>query len=1055
MDDYKIIVEQEHQTVMAHYDVLQKPAEGYQSEAKLENALIQQLKDQGYEYVQIKNEAALLANLRRQMEILNDVTLSDSEWARLLPLISNDQMSIQDKTAILQDKGHILNIILDNGQTKNIKLIDKSNIYNNRLQVINQFEEEGGAYKNRYDVTVLVNGIPMVHIELKRRGVDIKEAFNQINRYLRDSFWAGRAMFDYVQIFVISNGTETKYYSNTTRYAKEKEADGGQRKHKTDGNTFEFTSYWTDQENTLLTDLRDFTTTFFAKHTILNILTKYCVFNVDKQLLVMRPYQIAATEKILQRIQTAMNMRWQGTINAGGYIWHTTGSGKTLTSFKTAQLASRMEGIKKVLFVVDRKDLDYQTMKEYDNFEKNCANGNSSSQILLRQLKDDNIHIIITTIQKLSNLMKPKFEGDEKLKEVLTKDNIVLIFDECHRSQFGDMRQEIARKFKRYFMFGFTGTPIFAVNAHRGSKYSTTAQLFGGEPDEQGKPTKALHTYTIINAIRDKNVLRFHVDYESTMRMKSNVDSKMVWGIDTDEALHNPQRISIVTRYIIEHFAEKTKQSADAYTMSRLTNVQDVVKKGRTTEEEKAKIKTRGFNSIFAVDSVKSAILYYNEFKKQLAEPGAPDLKVATIYTYSANEPEEDEWGLGDDENPEGVGELDLQSRDALAKAIDDYNHMWTPATSYTTDGDSFQSYYKDVSLRMKNKQIDILIVVGMFLTGFDAKTLNTLWVDKNLKMHGLLQAYSRTNRILNAVKNCGNIVCFRNLEDATNESLAIFGDENASGLVFMKSFEEYYNSGYEDEKGNLHRPYIALIKELLESFPVEGLANIFDEEEKKRFIRLFSEILRLRNILTAFDEFTEDKMLVPMMTFNDYLGWYNSLHDEFRPTTHDEHESISDDIVFEMELVKQVQVNIHYILMLVQKYHDSNCRDKEIIVKIRKEIDASPDMRDKRDLIMKFIDSMTPGQGGDDIGGDWEEYIEEQKRQQLKTIIKEENLKPAETEEFMNRAFRDGYVTETGTGIAKILPAADPFLPQSGDKKQTVIDKLKAYLKMFLNTSD
>ena len=1052
MDDYKIIVEQEHQTVMAHYDVEAKPAEGYQSEAKLEASLIQQLRGQGYEYVQIKNEAALLANLRRQLELLNDVTLTDSEWARLLPMISNDQMSIQDKTAILQDKGHILNITLDNGQTKNIKLIDKTNIYNNRLQVINQFEEEGGTYKNRYDVTILVNGLPMVHIELKRRGVDIKEAFNQINRYLRDSFWAGRAMFDYVQIFVISNGTETKYYSNTTRYAKEKEADNDQRKHKTDGNTFEFTSYWTDQENTLLTDLRDFTNTFFAKHTILNILTKYCVFNVDKQLLVMRPYQIAATEKILQRIQTAMNMRWQGTIKAGGYIWHTTGSGKTLTSFKTAQLASRMEGIKKVIFVVDRKDLDYQTMKEYDNFEKNCANGNSSSQILLRQLKDDNIHIIITTIQKLSNLMKPKFDGDEKLKEVLTKDNIVLIFDECHRSQFGDMRQEIARKFKRYFMFGFTGTPIFAVNAHRGSKYSTTAQLFGGEPDENGKPTKALHTYTIINAIRDKNVLRFHVDYESTMKMKSNVDSKLVWGIDTDEALHNPKRISIVTKYIIEHFAEKTKQSADAYTMNRLTNVQDVVKKGRNTDEEKAKINTRGFNSIFAVDSVKTAILYYNEFKKQLAEPGAPDLKVATIYTYSANEPEEDEWGLGDDENPEGVGELDLQSRDALAKAIDDYNHMWTPNTSYTTDGDSFQSYYKDVSLRMKNKQIDILIVVGMFLTGFDAKTLNTLWVDKNLKMHGLLQAYSRTNRILNAVKNCGNIVCFRNLEEATNESLAIFGDENASGLVFMKTFDEYYNSGYEDEKGNHHRPYVELIKELLESFPVESIANIFDEEEKKRFIRLFGEILRLRNVLSAFDEFTEDKMLVPMMNFNDYLGWYNTLHDEFRPTTHDEHESIADDIVFEMELVKQVQVNIHYILMLVQKYHDSNCRDKEIIVKIKKEIEASPDMRDKRDLIMKFIDQMTPGKGSDDVGGDWEEYIEEQKQKQLQAIIDDEHLKPAETTEFMARAFMDGYVTETGTGIAKILPPTNPFLPDSGEKKQTVIDKLKAYFNRFCN---
>ena len=618
MDDYKIIVEQEHSTVMAHYDLEPKPAEGYQSEAKLEQALISQLQSQGYEYVQVKDEAGLLRNLRRQLELLNDVSLSDSEWKRLLPMISNEQMTIQDKTEMLQGKGYVLNLTMDNGLTKNIRLVDKANVYNNRLQVINQYEVNDGTYKNRYDVTILVNGLPMVHIELKRRGVSIKEAFNQINRYLRDSFWAGRAMFDFVQIFVISNGTETKYYSNTTRFAKEQEASSGQRKHKTDGNTFEFTSYWTDQENTLLTDLRDFTTTFFAKHTILNILTKYCVFNVDKQLLVMRPYQIAATEKILQRIQTAIYNRWQGSVRAGGYIWHTTGSGKTLTSFKTAQLASRMEQVKKVLFVVDRKDLDYQTMKEYDNFEKDCANSNSSAKILLKQLKDDNVSIVITTIQKLSNLMKPKvWEQDERLREVLTKENIVLIFDECHRSQFGDMHKLITKRVKKYLMFGFTGTPIFAANASAGSKYATTAQLFGGDSDKDGKPTKPLHTYTIINAIRDKNVLPFHVDYESTMKMKDDVERKQVWGIDRDEALHDPKRISIVTRYIIDLFAEKTK--------------------------------LRKFNSIFAVDSVKSAILYYNEFKRQLEAPDTPNLKVATIYTFAANEEEEDEWGFEGD----------------------------------------------------------------------------------------------------------------------------------------------------------------------------------------------------------------------------------------------------------------------------------------------------------------------------------------------------------------------------------------------------------------------
>jgi type I restriction enzyme R subunit len=1022
MDDYKIIVEQEHQTVMAHFEVEPKPAEGYQSEAKLERSMIQQLQGQGYEYAWIKNEADLLVNLRKQIGLLNELTLSDTEWERLLPMISNEQMTIQDKTQMIQGDGYIVTLLLDDGTKRNIRLIDKHNIYNNRLQVTNQYEVSDGAYKNRYDVTILVNGLPMVQIELKRRGVSIKEAFNQINRYQRDSFWAGKAMFDFVQVFVISNGTETKYYSNTTRYAKEQENASGPRKHKTDGNSFEFTSYWTDQENTLLTDLRDFTTTFFAKHTLLNILTKYCVFNVDKQLLVMRPYQIAATEKILQRIQTAIYNRWQGTIRAGGYIWHTTGSGKTLTSFKTAQLASRMENIKKVLFVVDRKDLDYQTMKEYDNFEPNCANGNSSSRILLKQLKDDNVHIIITTIQKLSNLMKPAaWDSDEKLREVMTKENIVLIFDECHRSQFGDMHKLITKRVKKYMMFGFTGTPIFAVNASAGSKYATTAQLFGGEPDKNGKPTKALHTYTIINAIRDKNVLRFHVDYSSTMRMKNDVDRKQVWGIDTDEALHDPRRISIVTKYIIDLFADKTKQ--------------------------------RKFNSLFAVDSVKSAILYYNEFKKQLSQPGAPDLRVATIYTFNANEEETDEWGMGGDENPEDVGTApDAQSRDALEQAIRDYNRMWTPHTSYSTDGDKFQAYYKDVSLRMKKKEIDLLIVVGMFLTGFDAKTLNTLWVDKNLKLHGLLQAYSRTNRILNEVKNCGNIVCFRNLEDATNKSLAIFGDENAAGLVFMKSFEEYYSEGYADDKGNWHEPYTELIKQLLETYPVEQMGNILDEEDKKAFIRLMGEILRLRNVLGAFDDFTEEVRIVDEMHYQDYLGWYNNYYDEYRKPTHGgEREDIRDDIVFEMELVKQVQINIRYILDLVQQYHDSNCQDKEIIVKIRKQMDASPDMRDKRELIEKFIQQMTPEKGAD-VGHDWETYIEEEKRKQLGKIIEEEHLKAAETEDFMERAFADGYVTETGTGIAHILPPSNPFLPESGEKKQTVIEKLKAYLNKFSN---
>jgi type I restriction enzyme R subunit len=1054
-EDYKIIVEQEHSTVMAQYEVTQKAPEGYQSEAKLEKDFIEQLQKQGYEVAKVKNEADLLRNLRYQLEQLNDVVLSDSEWKRLLPMISNEQMTIVDKTEMLQGKGYILNLKMDNGLSKNIKLIDKQNIYNNRLQVTHQFVEDNGSYKNRYDVTILVNGLPLVHIELKQRGKDIREAFNQINRYQRDSFWAGRAMFDFVQVFVISNGTETKYYSNTTRYAKEQENLQNPRKNKTEGNSFEFTSYWTDQKNTPLPDLRDFTATFFAKHTILNILTKYCVFNVDRQLLVMRPYQIAATEKILLRIQTALNNKWQGTTKAGGFIWHTTGSGKTLTSFKTAQLASKMEGIKKVLFVVDRKDLDYQTMKEYNNFEPNCANSNRSARILLKQMKDSESHIIITTIQKLSNLLKPSiYDSDEALRDVLQKENIVMIFDECHRSQFGDMHKLIKKRVKKYLMFGFTGTPIFAINTNAGNKYQTTAQLFGGDPDEKGNPTKPLHTYTIIHAIRDKNVLQFKVDYNRTMRMKDDVDRKKVWGIDTDEALRDPERIRIVTQYIIENFATKTKQTAEAYSMNKLTNVSDVVKKGDKTDEQKLKVKTRGFNSIFAVDSVKSAILYYNEFKRQLSEPGAPNLRVATIYTFNANEEETDDWGFGGDENPEDVGEApDLQSRDALNKAIKDYNEMWTPHTSYSTDGEQFQSFYKDVSLRMKNKEIDILIVVGMFLTGFDAKTLNTLWVDKNLKMHGLLQAYSRTNRILNRVKNCGNIVCFRNLEEATKKSLAIFGDENQTGMVFMKSFEEYYETGYEDEKGVWHESYLTLINRLMEEFPIEKMAEIADEEVKKEFIKLMSEILRVRNILSTFDSFTKEAEVIDEMRYLDYRGWYSTYYKEFRPDNGTA-ENINDDLVFEIELMKQVQININYILKLIQEYHDSNCEDKEVVARIMKEIKASPDMRDKYDLIMNFIERMTPEKGAD-VGEDWEQYVEQQKSLELNAIINEEHLKPKETEAFIQRAFADGYITETGTGIAKILPPSNPFLPESGEKKQTVIDKLKAFLNKFLNTTD
>lgn len=1067
---YNILAELENSTVVAKYETPERTRTGYQSESELENSLIAQLQQQGYEYKKsLTTDKQLVDNLRECLQRLNNITLSDNEWKSLLSQIIDPSKGIQEKTETIQ-RSEILNITLDNGETKNIRLIDKKSIHNNILQVINQYKPEGGTFKNRYDVTVLVNGLPLVHIELKRRGVNIKEAFNQINRYQNDSFWSGTGLYDYVQIFVISNGTDTKYYSNTTRYAHvEEQKKQLQRKKKTDANSFEFTSYWSDQECRNLPDLDDFTRTFFAKHTILNILTKYCVFNADKQLLVMRPYQIAATEKILQRMNVAMLNKLQGYTKAGGYIWHTTGSGKTLTSFKTAQLASKMAGVEKVIFVVDRKDLDYQTMKEYDNFEKDCANGNSNYKILQKQLNDPNCNIIITTIQKLSILLKKKEEN----VDVLDK-NVVLIFDECHRSQFGDMREVINKRFKRYMIFGFTGTPIFPKNA--GGALQTTEQAFGDK----------LHTYTIINAINDKNVLRFRVDYERTMRMKDDVESKDVWGIDTEEALHSPKRISIITKYILDHFAQKTKQGADAYNYSITTNVEEMSKakgNGKITEQRERK-STRGFNSIFAVDSVPSAIAYYNEFKKQMAEPGNPKLRIATIFTYTAN-PNDDDTGFLEDENPENAGQLDQNSREALESAIQDYNATW--GTSYSTDGDKFQNYYKDVSLRMKNKQIDILIVVGMFLTGFDAKTLNTLWVDKNLKMHGLLQSFSRTNRILNAVKDCGNIVCFRNLEDATNEALALFGDKDAGGIVLLRPFSDYYY-GYDDEKGKHINGYKEEVDRLKEKFSLDFLlgGGIITDDQKKDFVKLFSRIIRLQNLLSAFDEFDAEKKIINEADMQDYTSKYIDSHDEMK--NHDEKhtaELIDEDIIFEIDLVKQVEIDITYILRLVQEYRDGNCKDKEIVVKIMKAVSSSPDMRDKKELIERFIESMTPSsdeqnvkekwydfltQVGEntmleegqfpygnkekqtEVTDLWEIYVQRERERELSAIIEEENLKEKETRSLMETAKINGYIETNGLALTNILPPMPLFGAgnKREEKKRVVIEKLEEWLRRY-----
>ena len=783
MSFYNIIVETNEATVVAEYVPDTVRESSYQSEAALEQTFINQLATQGYERIFVTKENDIIVNLRKQLELLNKYKFSDHEWDRFFNQnIANANDGIVEKTRKIQDD-HVQNLKRDDSSTKNIILIDKKNIHNNRLQLLTQYtmpagrqEEVGGNHETRYDVTILVNGLPLVHIELKRRGVAIREAFNQIKRYQRDSFWAASGLYEYVQIFVISNGTRTKYYSNTTRNQHIKEfGDSGSRKSKKTSNSFEFTNYWADANNRVIADLVDFTSTFFAKHTILNILTRYCVFTSEDMLLVMRPYQIAATERILNRITVSTNYKKTGTVEAGGYVWHTTGSGKTLTSFKTAQLATALPYIDKVLFVVDRKDLDYQTMKEYDRFEKGAANSNTSTKILQQQLENPDARIIITTIQKLD-----VFISNNKGHDVF-KQHMVLIFDECHRSQFGDMHKKIVGIFKNYHIFGFTGTPIFAMNAVSGGNplLRTTPQAFGDK----------LHTYTIVDAINDNNVLPFRIDFINTVKMKNEVNDTQVRAIDTEKAMSAPERISEITKYILEHFNQKTyrNQNRSYFDHRVTTNIKDMAGSKYNVEiEKKESRKINGFNSIFAVASIPVAMKYYTEFKRQITESNS-NLKIATIFSFSVNE--DDPEDLFPDEGFE-TDKLDKTSRDFLDSAISDYNKTFS--VNYDTSADKFQNYYKDVSLRVKNREVDLLIVVNMFLTGFDATTLNTLWVDKNLKQHGLIQAFSRTNRILNSIKTFGNIVCFRDLKKATDDAITLFGDKEAGGIVLLKTYNEY-----------------------------------------------------------------------------------------------------------------------------------------------------------------------------------------------------------------------------------------------------------------------
>ncbi len=996
------IVMSSESTVVAEFTPGPGSPSAYQSEAQLEKEFIGLLETQAYERLHFVSEAELVANLRTQLELLNSYRFSDAEWERFFKeKIASENEGIEEKTYRIQED-HVQVLVRDDSSVKNISLLDKANIHNNRLQVVNQYEVEGGSdgapRANRYDVTILVNGLPLVHVELKRRGVDIREAFNQIRRYQRDSFWSGSGLFDYVQIFVISNGTLTKYYSNTTRRTHVAQATGI-KKTKQTSNSFEFTSWWADATNRPIQDLVGFTKTFFAKHTLLNLLTHYSVLTSEKLLLVMRPYQIVATERILQRIVTSTNYHQLGTTAAGGYIWHTTGSGKTLTSFKTAQLAAKLSHVDKVLFVVDRKDLDYQTMREYDRFEKGAANSNASTAVLKKQLEDPNCRIIITTIQKLAT-----FIGSNKDHEIY-QGQVVIIFDECHRSQFGDMHRAITKAFKRYHLFGFTGTPIFAVNARSGggALLKTTEQAFGDR----------LHAYTIVDAISDKNVLPFRIDYVNTLRLPEDLKDKSVSAIDTERALLAPERVRQVVEYTLDHFDQKTKRH-EHYSLA-----------GK---------RVHGFNALFATASIDAAKRYYAEFKRQ-QEGRMPieRLSIGVIFSYAPNEDVGDDYL---DEEGFETSSLDQPSRDFLEGAIRDYNALFS--TNFDTSSERFQNYYKDLSLKLKTREIDLVIVVNMFLTGFDATTLNTLFVDKHLVNHGLLQAFSRTNRILNSVKTYGNIVSFRDLEQETNDAISLFGNKEARSVVLLKPYTSYY-ADYSD-----------LVQDLRARFPLGEV--IVGEAAQKDFISLFGAILRLENILSSFDDFTGHELLAPRDS-QDYRSRYLDLYADFRQTERAERESIIDDIVFEIELVKQVEINVDYILMLVEKWRAEHSGQlvpsSDLDVQIRKVVDASPSLRSKRDLIMAFVESVT-AEG--DVDREWQAFVERQRTKELSELIEEERLNAPKVEALVVSALRNGYVPTTGTALSEVLPPISKFAVTDtyGETKARVFARLAAFVERF-----
>ena len=1029
MTQHKTIVESNHFIVLDQYEnFVEEPNAGYQTEGRLEREFICDLQAQGYGYLQgLNNHDALVKNLRAQLQRLNNVVFSDAEWQRFLEeYLDKPSDSLIEKTRKIHDD-YIYDFVFDNGRIQNIYLLDKKNLANNTLQVINQFEQTG-KYDNRYDVTILVNGLPLVHIELKKRGVAIREAFNQIHRYSKESFNKENSLFKYIQIFVISNGTDTRYFANTT---------------KRDKNSYDFTMNWATAKNTLIKDLKDFTKTFLEKTTLLNVLVNYCVFDVSDTLLIMRPYQIAATERILWKIKSSyLAKNWSNT-DSGGYIWHTTGSGKTLTSFKAARLATKLDFIEKVFFVVDRKDLDYQTMKEYQRFSPDSVNGSESTAGLKCNIEKDDNKIIVTTIQKLNNLMK----SEDKLP--IYDKQVVFIFDECHRSQFGEAQKNLTRKFKKYYQFGFTGTPIFPENA---LGKDTTKSVFGNP----------LHSYIITDAIRDEKVLKFKVDYNDVRPQFKSIETEKnleeLTKLEKKQAFLQPKRIEQIAQYVLDNFKQKTHRFNAG---------------------------NNGFNAMFAVSSVDAAKAYYQTFK-QLQSAVKNPLKIATIFSFAANE-EQDAIGDIVDESFE-VEAMNSSAKEFLKSAIDDYNGYF--ATNYDVDAKSFQNYYRDLAKRVKNKEVDLLIVVGMFLTGFDAPTLNTLFVDKNLRYHGLIQAYSRTNRIYNSTKSFGNIVTFRDLEQDTIDAITLFGKSNTRNIVLEKSYQEYME-GFTDA-GEARRGYLEVIAELQERFPDPD--EIQTEKDKKDFVKLFGEYLRVENILQNYDEFaalqafqsldTSDAKAVEAFkekyyltdeaftemqpidmpserSIQNYRSTYNDIRDWLRRQKDGEEKAKStidwDDVVFEVDLLKSQEINLDYILELIFEHNKKMKNKAELIDEIRTTIRASLGNRAKESLIVDFINQTDLDSIVDKAGiiESFFQFAQKEQQKEADELISSEGLNIDAAKRYINVSLKRGYASEQGTDLNDALPKMSPLNPQYLTKKQSIFQKIVAFVEKFVGIGE